>query len=340
VIDWLKLRVPVRVPDRIAGNTLMVLTPDGEVVRQRMLSMPVRGSHEQNIHVWSCAVTGQLIIDGNPAKFFQGHNVFGSADIHGLSYALIGRVLSALGYVPSHDEQSLIESGMVEVSRVDVTESYSTGSPVRASAAVRVLAEGCTFKHRGRGLMSEGTCYFGKHSRRSALKAYSKGDELRAHKLPDDLVARGEVLDFAADLLRIEVVMRRMELIDRGLSYLACWEDSTGDTLHREMLAKLNIPENVELPPDRLKGLPGRLQLAYAAWLRGDDLRVTLPRRTFYRYRAELLKHGIDLLALRAADAKSNVLPLVQIIRCVPVAVPAWARGTPLYFEPALRRAS
>ncbi|WP_348239907.1 phage/plasmid replication protein, II/X family [Salmonella enterica] len=334
MIDWLKLRVPINVAGQIPGDTVMLISPDGELKWSKVRAVEVRGSYDANLHVSACPVTGLLVIDGNPAKFFQGHNVFGSDDIHGLAHALVRNVINFLELEVTSEFRELLDLDQIEVARVDLTEMYSTGSLLLARAAVRAIGELGTMKHRGRALMKEGTVYFGKNSRRSALKVYPKGDELQEHKLPDALPMSEEVYAFAADKLRFEVVLRTMELKDLGLNMLSAWKPETGVTLHREYVGRVNLPENIELPPATLEGLSPRLQLAYSAWLRGDDLRVTLPRKTFYRYRKALLEHGVDLLALRPKEPSSNVFPLRRVIELRPAGVPEWAKGTPLYFEP------
>lgn len=339
MIDWLKLRVPLDVTGKIPGDVVMLISPEGEMKWSKVRALPMRGSFDANLHLSSCPVTGQLVIDGNPAKFFQGHNVFGSDDIHGLAHAVIRNVVQFLQLEVTPECQQAIDEERVEIAHVDVTRMYSFGSIAHATAAVRAIGEHATMKYRGRGVMKEGTVYFGKHSRRSALKVYAKGVELIEHRLPEEMPLADEVLAFASDKLRVELVLRGMELKARGLDMLAHWDSETGEKLHREFVGKMTIPDNIELPPSKLQGLSPRLQLAYAAWVRGDDLRVTLPRATFYRYRAELLKFGIDILALRPPEAKSNVLPLVRIIHGHPADVPGWAKGTSLYFEPERRRA-
>lgn len=337
MIDWLKLRVPINAVGRIPADTVMLVSPDGEVKWQKLRALEMRGSFDSNLHLSCCPVTGSLVIDGNPVKFFQGHNVFGTDDIHGLVHGVVRNVVQFLELQVTAECQAAIDQERIEIARVDVTRMYSFGSLAHATAAVRAIGEYATMKHRGRGVMKEGTAYFGKHSRRSALKVYAKGAELRDHRLADELPLRQEIEGFASDKLRVEVVLRGMELKSRGLDVLANWSSETGATLHREFIGKITVPDNIELPPSKLEGLPPRLQLAYAAWVRGDDLRVTLPRRTFYRYRAELLKLGIDILVVRPAEAKSNVLPLVRILYGHPADVPQWAVGTPAYFEPRRR---
>jgi len=63
----------------------------------------------------------------------------------------------------------------------------------------------------------------------------------------------------------------------------------------------------------------------------GEGLRGIYPKDTFYRYRADLLKHGI---AIRHPAILENVTLLVRVIRPEGIAqVPDWANNTSLYFE-------
>ena len=86
---------------------------------------------------------------------------------------------------------------------------------------------------------------------------------------------------------------------------------------------------------EALAGLSGRLQLTYDAWKQGKDLKAVLPRNTFYRYRTELLKHGIDIAVKQEArHVEAQRTPLRLVITARPAGIPDWAIGTPLYFEP------
>ena len=85
-----------------------------------------------------------------------------------------------------------------------------------------------------------------------------------------------------------------------------------------------------------LDGLPPRLLGVYQLWRDGHDLRGIYPRNTFYRYRRELLRSGIDIGVKqeRSGSDMSNVIPLRTVLHAYPVGVPQWAVGTPLFFEP------
>jgi II/X family phage/plasmid replication protein len=339
MVDWLKLRLPVKSEGYIPGDVICIFDPQGGLKWQKTRAAPMRGSFESDVHVSTCGYTGLLVIDGNPAKFFQGHNVFGSADMPGLARSLAYTVLDNLDLPGTDEQMPAIQRAEFELGKIDLNRSLHVGTLLNARSAVRSLSDTATMKYRGRGsLCEDGTAYWAKHSRRSSLKCYAKGHELTAHPLPKDLPFRSELLQHAQALLRIELVIRTMELKERGLNMVCNWEHNTGTLLFDEFLGNLEVSNSIELAPEFLSELPPRLRLAYDSWMRGTDLRVTLPRMTFYRYRQALLPYGVDLLTLNPAQ-RSNVVPMVKILEAVPVGIPDWAVGTPLLFDPSNRAA-
>lgn len=82
-----------------------------------------------------------------------------------------------------------------------------------------------------------------------------------------------------------------------------------------------------------IEGLPARLIAVYTPWKDGVDLRVLYPKASFYRYRSEFLKQGIDI-AIRQSSKPDNVFSLVRVLRPEAIVqVPDWAIGTKLYFN-------
>lgn len=336
MIDWLKLRLPVDVAGYFASDMEVLLDADGSVTRERRMGRKVDGSFSGRIRAFECEHTGRLILDGNPAKFFQGHNVFGPDDIFLLAHAMAWRALPQLGLrVYSTGFQSELSCMDCEVLRVDLTESYDAGSLANARGFVRALSESATLSHRGRGVLSEGTVYFGKHSRRWALKAYAKGVEIlsKSGRLSKDFPDAERLIDFAQPLLRIEAVLRLWELKARGLSRLSDWRGIDVSALGAEYRSGLVIAENRDMSEADLENIPKRLRVVYAAWKAGEDMRPPyLSKPTFYRYRAALLKCGVDI-AIVQPKAFANVVPLVRIIEAKAVGIPEWARGTPLLLD-------
>jgi II/X family phage/plasmid replication protein len=105
-------------------------------------------------------------------------------------------------------------------------------------------------------------------------------------------------------------------------------------------LSTLEISDSNMIDTTALDALPARLKAVYQLWKEGHDLRELYPRPTFYRHRAALLAHGIDIAVKQARrEESSNVIPLKVVLVAKPATIPDWAIGTPLYFNPSLRAA-
>ena len=176
------------------------------------------------------------------------------------------------------------------------------------------------------------------------MKAYSKEDEITStkdHQLPKEIPLREELTNHAAGKLRVELVLRSMQLKDLGTARIAAnWKSETARELHSQFLETINMSEQVTLTPSIRADLPPRLLGVYTLWRDGHDPRAIYPRNTFYRYRRELLAFDIDI-AIIQPNVRDNVVPLVRALRPEVVSkIPDWARGTDIYFEPAPRLAA
>lgn len=94
----------------------------------------------------------------------------------------------------------------------------------------------------------------------------------------------------------------------------------------------------MRLAEDVSLALPRRLQLVYDAWRAGRDIRAMYSKTTFYRYRQEFLRFGIDLLNVnpRAIEVENRSLfgepiSMRSLITGGGCKVPDWALGTELY---------
>jgi len=339
VIDWLTLRL-FDTDVSIDAGSVVSFDADGTVEWQTPKRHQVEGSHSSVVSLRSVPshLSSDLMLEvsGNPAKWFQGHNVFGTDDLHGLVVAFVASVLARAGFPLSVRGRLLLEEGLCQMTRLDATMSWDFDNQRRAISAVQGISELGHLKHRGRGsLLAEGTTYFGKGSRRLSGKAYAKGLELRAHPLPPGLPMLAEMLEVSDGLVRFEWTIRSMWLKARGLSMVKDWTTLgvTVEGLHAELMAGLNLSEATMRDTAKVEAMAPRLRLALQAWESGSDLRAVLSRNTFYRYRRQLLPLGIDIAVKRPSEA-SNVVRLVPVLTGKPFEVPAWAKGTPLYFEP------
>jgi II/X family phage/plasmid replication protein len=347
VIDWLTFVAPL---DHVrgergpffAGEVMATkpdrLHPDGWVpdwVVQKRKSF--EGSHSSVIQIQSTDEAGQpaIWVSGNPAKWFQGHNIFGSDDLAGLVREMLFRICNAVGIEPSDGNRLAWQLGAIKLLRVDVTRSYMLNGLAQVRNALRSLDATAHMKHRGRGVFSGDSLIYGKGSRRASFTLYAKGAELLRHSLPM-LLADTSLMSYAQGLLRAEARLLSLQLKELQLDQVMHWSDNSASELHQSFIDRLHIAEAAMLDAHLLEGLSPRLQLAYNSWREGHDLRAMLPRKTFYRYRTELLKAGIDLAVKqeRTGPDLANVVPLRTVFHAYPAVVPDWAIGTPLYFEP------
>lgn len=322
MIDWAKVRIP-HPHTPISGGSIITVSPAGEVTREIALSMPVTGSHEARMTVSSWGSDGDstashLVICGNPSKFLQGHNVIGIDDISLLIRLSYQKICERLAIQPVDYSDS-----DVRLSWVDINYMYELPSlsDVRAWLAA---AEFSARSRSGRAVMSGSTVYLQKHSRRWAIKFYSKYDEFAAHPLPDGLADSGLVA-YSENLLRVELRLFAKELEKIGVKTLADLPTEKVSKIYGDYMSKIILADRVRLPGREALELPAMLRSTYALWYDGHDLRVMLSRPTFYRHRKLLLEHGVDISLTAPTQKTNNVIPLMRTLTASQVQIPAWA---------------
>nr|WP_315476243.1 phage/plasmid replication protein, II/X family [uncultured Undibacterium sp.] len=335
MIDWITATVPFSSATNLNGGRVISCDGDGNVEWQSEKRLPVVGSFESSFHIVSRG-DGYLNISGNPIKFIQGHNLFGSDNLIGLVVETMIRICKFLKVpVHMHDFQAW-KAGRFSLQRVDIAFMYSLENRANVRAWIR-SAEYQSKSRHGRPITRGGTLYFGKHSRRWSIKAYGKADEInsaKSHRLPDEIPNRGDLEYYAEDKLRIELVLRSMQLDDLFLKDASKWSLDTPANLHSTFMGSIDMSDQFSLTASQLVELPPRLVAVYRLWVNGEDLRAMYPKNTFYRYRRQLLKFNIDIVIIQP-KLTNNIVPLVRALRPEAVAqVPDWARHTNLYFDP------
>ena len=336
--------VPFAHPAPIVGGHVVSITPDGTVEWQCSKRTTVEGSFSTGLQVRTAGHTAErcthIEISGNPVKFFQGHNLWGTDDLPLLVLEATRHVAAVLGLEMTEADHAAIVRGEVQLTRVDVTESFHLPNLACVLAWLRAAEQTAHLSHRGRGQLCKGsTLYFGKNSRRWSLKLYAKGQEIRAKGHGQDAILElPACVAWAERTLRAELTLRSMELKRMGLDMASAWAPLDGvpfatAELLRERLGAMTMTTAHTLPDDVLASLTAGQHNAYLAWAAGNDLRSVLPKNSFYRLRRKLLPHGVDIATLMPKEV-SNVVPLHRVLEAVPVSVPDWAHGTPLYFEP------
>jgi len=303
----------------------------GAIVRERPRWETAEGSFKSGVQVTKTMPTDQmreasrdfgflcaedvLKISGNPAKFLQGHNVTGP------SVSLLGPVVQGLVRAfpedlrPSNADSLVLPA--VHRSRVDVNTLIDLGSH-QAVHDWLSLAETKTRSRHGRAINSDGTVYWGKHSTRWGMKAYCKHCELQKHPPADPELYR-ELLDWTRTFLRIELVLRRPELKDRG---------TLDESIIWEFFGKLELNTmKVNTYAEAKSVLSTGMKASLALWYSGTDLKCFFPRKTFYRHRKEILAvTGIDVARPyvdQSAAAASVLLGMDELFKREVKEVPA-----------------
>lgn len=355
MIDWISAVVPCAHIEPIRDGCFQRVDGSGDVEWSSDRRLMVKGSHDSAVSIRTAAWEGDrthIEISGNLAKFFQGHNLWGSDDLHGLLFEFLRWLAIEHGLQesplvsPTESDIAAWRDGSIALQRVDVTESFHLANLGEVLSFLRSAEQTAHLSHRGRGQLVKGsTLYFGKSSRRWSLKLYSKGQEIRAPGHGQAAILDlPSAVEWAEKTLRAELTIRSMELKRLGLDRVSDWSTHEGvpfasAELLREKLGDMTMTTTASLADDVLATLTSSQRLAYTAWLAGEDLRVILSNGSFYRLRSKLLPHGIDIATLLPKEGQSNVVPLYRVLEAKPAQVPDWAEGTPLYFEPRLRRA-
>lgn len=345
MIDWLSIVAPLPHAAPICSGHVVSVGSDGQVEWQTVKRLAVAGSFSTGLQVRTATHTADrcshVEISGNPVKWFQGHNLWGSDDVPSLVVATLDAIAAALGIDVAPETRAAWLAGLVQVTRVDVTESFHLDNRGQVLAWLRAAEQTAHLSHRGRGQLVKGsTLYFGKNSRRWSLKLYAKGQEIEAKGHGQDAVlALPAARAWADRTLRAELTLRSLELKRLGLGAVTAWLPVDGvpfdvSRLLRERLGDMTMTTTNNLPAETLDALRPALRMAVQSWESGADLRAMLPKATFYKFRSELLPHGIDIATIQPREAVSNVVPLHRVLEARPVSVPEWAVGTPLYFEP------
>jgi II/X family phage/plasmid replication protein len=339
MIDWVSAVVPLVGAEGLHNGCVIALDSDGKEEWTAVRRLDFEGSHSTRVQLRG-RLDGALEFSGNPAKLLQGHNLFGSASLVPLMARTLEYVTDRLGLVPSAENLADWRAGAYPLSRTDIAGMTRLDSDKTVRKVLDLIGQHGKMKYQG-ALVRSGTVYFGKNSRRVALKFYSKGEEItsgkKGHGLSSTLAPEShqKLLNYGRGMLRSELTLRGMELRERGLERASRWSQAVAMGLLRERMNQLELNDTVVLADDLVEGLPGKLVAVYEAWKAGRDIQKLYSRPTFYRYRAALLPYGIDIARVqpRAVVTENQYplgVPLRQILSAPFEGPPDWAIGTDL----------
>ena len=230
MIDWVTAKMPCR--NTLETGGIIKYNKDGGIEWLSQSWLPVQGSHDSNI-VIKPMTDNTIQISGNPTKWLQGHNLFGTNDLKWLMYRFYCDLHERLcddGLNPTMQQYEQVEQGNYTVSRVDVNETWHLANQSEVMAWIRSAGEKMSLKRRGRGVFSGDTLYWGKQKKDNFwyLKCYSKGDEINGKKsnFPKEL-RTPSMLQYADKALRLEMTIARKALNEWQINTPCNW---TADT--------------------------------------------------------------------------------------------------------------
>lgn len=328
MIDWVTMRVSCNHDGNVCDGVVAKVNREGDTEWLSMSWLPVVGSHDATIAVRS-VTESTLEISGNPAKWLQGHNLFGINDLKRLVWLFFQKLVKIpeLNLKPTVQQMAWIKEGNYTVSRVDINETWLLNNSKDVLAWLNAAGQKMRLKHRGSGQFKGDTLYWGKGSKRWFLKCYSKGDEINSKRsnFPDEL-RTPQMLEYADRSLRFEMTLKSNYLRENELHMPMNWTEDTVRIMLTQALEKLEMSKNIRLSDAVLDSMNNGLKTTYLLWWHGEDLKQILPKATFYKRRSQLKEYDIDIGVLRDVEQEdSKVIPLMRILEAEPAGIPDWA---------------
>ena len=253
MIDWVTAKIPLAHERPIHGGKIQCTDGHGviEYSVHRRLSVP--GSHSSTVTIRSIRTgpDGEIEFSGNPVKFLKGHNLYGSTDIIGLMQHTLEKVFRSLNLAPTPENWQAIRTGQYTITRVDLNEMVAMGSLPEVLAWIRATSHASRSRHKSGGILKGDTLYFGKNSRRWAMKLYAKGQEISVkwHELPLALPSRDMLTKWAQDKLRWELVIRSPELKTLNLATASSFSTANCRLLFDSYKLRIIMPQNTVYTP-------------------------------------------------------------------------------------------
>lgn len=327
MIDYLTCKIPCRLPAPLVDGATVKLDRDGLELVRTPHRMAVPGSFESSLQVRAVSPQ-ELELAGNPAKWLQGHNLYGPDCPQELVAAALHRLSAVLGLNYAECFPEALQAAAV-LSRVDCTYMAELPDLGAVHAWLRdAYATGSAIQ-RGRGVFENGNLVFG-HARGKSfqhwqLLCYAKGDEIRRHPLPELMKAHPDVQPWSDRCLRLEVRLGRLLLQREGLLTLSNWDGGAARRQWDRAMSKLQFSE-VDHDKAAADALPLPQRAAFALWKTGHDLREVYSKRSFYRHRAAIRRAlSIDIAVPPPAHVTAEIVPIRRRLEAVVVGRPDWA---------------
>lgn len=317
-IDWLSIQ-------QIHSQDLPVITDgyvecvdgEGETEWRTLKAVSLEGSYSSKIQV---RCDGHCVrLSGNVGRFGRRDNLFGYDLANCIRLA--NEILEKhFGLPPFTEGQSFLMQSSdcvaytgAQITRLDLTCNYSTGSPENAADFLRWI----TTQQDNRvktGVYGENhTVDFGRGSKRVYHKLYNKFAQLTSMK---ESHVTPSTLEWVRSngIVRHEVTLKSRWLRDGGLRFLGVISMEALNVVYLEKAALIYRADKVE---DGFGELPNHLRLTVRDYLAGEPFKGS--RAKFYKHRKEILHYGVDISIPHNVRA---FVPRVKVMQCQPVSAP------------------
>ncbi|MEN7433750.1 phage/plasmid replication protein [Chromobacterium sp. TRC.1.1.SA] len=211
------------------------------------------------------------------------------------------------------------------VSMLHMTQNFLTGSEANAQTTIDWLATQSLSRVK-RGRAGETTVNFGDNGGRKKLVAYIKWAEMLAHPhgRKREEIEQDPVYQYCRQegVVRLELKAGRLLLRDNHLRFLG---DITMEKLTELYEAEV-IPLVGRVKTDvtrlELEHLPASVRVTAAAYLRGENVRALMSRRTFYRHASQLREYGLDIA--EPLPTLTKFASVINVIQIKPLQCPEW----------------
>lgn len=330
MIDWLTIKIRFRHKPLDSGR-ITSINADGTVEFDICKKISARGTFESNTLLRSTGdidrdgYCSELLIDGNPSKFIQGQNIWGSDDVNLLVVLWFQQICKEFNLFYTAFDSYRLSRGCYDVNRVDINGMYKMAHQADVVSYLIALGDSGGTKYQ-KAQYQRGSVYFNKGSRRWSVVFYSKHDEIKSrkkgHRLEFSPEIKQKLIELTSSTIRIESRVMSLELKDRNIN-TGCELVSYGiKKLYGEYMNKLQVNGNMRISDKLAKNMPTKIRGTYELWITGLDLRSMLPRTTFFRHK-KILKneYGIDIDS-GERKAGSNIVSISRVLELEPMSIP------------------
>ncbi len=343
MIDFIDVTIPFENDGEI-NNGYKDSTKKGEIANRKYFSVPVKlnGTRIQVVSIDN----EHIRISGNPAKFIQGQNVFGTDNLTTLTSKVAKLIAKELGVAPTRENKRSWRKGDFDVHRIDLTNNFVF--PSQTSLCQWMDKAFMVVKSRKQAINADRssssdhveTIYVGKNSTYISLKFYNKYREMLANRSNTKKEGQADpmilqLMDEAKPLLRCEIRLHKRYLKTHGLIRASTL---TPEVIWEHFIIKLDrvsLGTSELLPVLAIEKLGKNERLAYECWVRGGNIQELVSKSTFDRLRNRViaLKPGLDIRYSFVEQTRGRSLKSYLDPRRI-AAVPDFLIDTSWYYDP------